>query len=75
MGSAAVYAAGLQISRNPVRGECPVMDALDCWDTVSGDVTPDNSPVLEAIGNREAAGGHLSPAEGCVGKSGLCSVV
>ncbi len=75
VGSAAVYAGGLQISRNPVRGECPVMDALACWDTVSGDVTADNSPVLEAIENRAAANGNLSPAYGCFGKAGLCSVV
>jgi diguanylate cyclase (GGDEF)-like protein len=74
-GSAAVYAGGIQISRNPVRGECPAMDALECWETVSGDVPPQHCPVLEAIENWEAATGGFSPASGCVGKVGLCSVV
>jgi diguanylate cyclase (GGDEF)-like protein len=74
-GAAAVYAGDLQISRNPVRGECPEMDALECGDTVSGGITPQACPVLEAIESWTAASGEFSPTDGRVNKFGLCSVV
>lgn len=72
VGSAAVYAGGVQISRRPEREECPVGQAIERWESVAGDIAPERCPVLAAIDNWNTVAGRTISDAGAASNLSVC---